>query len=146
MPFEEVTIDHQRLICGDALAVLPTLPSASVHLILVDPPYFRVKHDYLGEKLTWDRQWPTRDAYRAWLRALAQEWQRVLTPNGSLYCFASPQMAAGGEVTLSELFCVLNRIQWLKDEGWHKKTAPAQLCSYVSPREEIIFAEQYGAQ
>src|ERR1043166_4860448 len=139
MPFEAVTIDHQQLICGDALAVLPTLPSASVHLILVDPPYFRMLAD------AWDRQWPTRDAYLAWLRQLAQEWQRLLTPNGSLYCFASPQMAAWVEVMLSGLFNVLTRIQWLKDEGWHKKTQAIQLRCYCSPREEIIFAEHYGA-
>ena len=152
MSFEEVTIDHQRLICGDALAVLPTLPSASVHLILVDPPYFRVKHDYLGEKLTWDRQWPTRDAYLAWLRQLAQEWQRLLTPNGSLYCFASPQMAAWVEVMLSELFTVLNHIVWCKHDGSgggagrHQQACKEDLMAFFPQSERIIFAEQYGAQ
>jgi adenine-specific DNA-methyltransferase len=146
MAWEDVTLGECRLIHGDALEVLPTLPSASVQLILVDPPYGGVKTSYQGEKVLWDRQWPTRDAYLAWVRQMAKEWQRVLTANGSLYCFAAPQMAAWVEVTLSETFNVLNRIQWLKAEGWHKKTEVNELRSYCSPREEIIFAEQYGTQ
>jgi len=38
---------------GDCLDVLPTLPAASVDLILTDPPFFRVKSE------AWDRQWAT---------------------------------------------------------------------------------------
>ena len=70
-----------------AETILPALPAQSVHLVLVDPPYFRVKAE------AWDRQWKTEAAYLDWLRWLCMEWQRLLTPNGSLYCFASPQMA-----------------------------------------------------
>jgi adenine-specific DNA-methyltransferase len=128
-----------RLMWGDALEVLPTLSDASVNLILTDPPYYRVKAE------GWDRQWPTRDAYLGWLRQMAKEWQRVLTPNGSLYCFASPQMATWVEVTLSETFNVLTRIQWLKAAGWHNKTVAEELRGWLSPREEILFAEQYGS-
>ena len=94
MASKEQRIGACRFIQGDCREVLPTLPDASVQLLVVDPPYFKVKMDYLGEKLTWDCQWSTREAYLGWLRQLAKEWQRVLTPNGSLYCFASPQMAA----------------------------------------------------
>jgi adenine-specific DNA-methyltransferase len=136
--WETAQIGDCRLYHGRAEDVLPTLPSASVHLIVTDPPYFRVKAE------AWDRQWADRHAYLAWLRGLAKEWQRVLTPNGSVYCFAAPQMAAHVEVMLGEVFNVLNRIQWLKHDGWHKKTVPADLRSYCSPREEILFAEQYG--
>jgi adenine-specific DNA-methyltransferase len=134
-----IALDDCHLLCGDALVLLPTLPDASVQLIVTDPPYYRVKAE------GWDRQWPTREAYLGWLRQMAKEWRRVLTSNGSVYCFASPQMAAWVEVTLSETFNVLTRIQWIKDSGWHKKTDPTELCSWLSPREEILFAEQYGS-
>ena len=92
----DVTIGAHRLILGKAEAVLPTLDDASVQLICVDPPYFKTKMEYQGEKVLWDRQWKTRDAYLSWLRGLAKEWQRILAPNGSVYCFASPQMACVG--------------------------------------------------
>jgi adenine-specific DNA-methyltransferase len=151
-PETDVTLGPCRIICGDALAVLPTLEPASVQLILVDPPYFRVKDSYLGEKLTWDRQWPTHEAYLSWLHQLAKEWQKVLAPNGSLYCFASPQMAAWVEVTLSETFNVLNHLVWRKHDGsgaWtggHSKVCKEALMSYFPQSERIIFAEQYGDQ
>ena len=43
-----ITLGNCTLYHGDALAILPTLPSASVQLLLVDPPCFKVKMDYLG--------------------------------------------------------------------------------------------------
>lgn len=130
---ELVTLYH-----GDALDVLPTLAVDSVGLVFTDPPYFRVKGEW------WDRQWDTADGFLAWVGKLADEWRRVLTSNGSLYCWASPRMAARVEVTLSERFVILNRIRWVKDAGWHNKADKEALRSYLSPWEECIFAEQFG--
>jgi adenine-specific DNA-methyltransferase len=150
MPGPAVTIDTCALYQGDALAILPTLPPASVQLLLCDPPYFKTKMDYLGERLTWDRQWPTREAYLAWLRQLAKEWQRVLTPAGSLYCFASPQMAAYVEVLLGEGFEVLNHIVWVKHDGTgagtggHSKVCKEELRAFFPQSERILFCEQVG--
>ena len=92
----------------------------------------------------WDRQWKTREAYLSWLRGLAKEWQRILTPNGSLYCFASPQMAAWVEVTLSEIFNILQRITWSKpllstSAGRYDKQ---QFRMFYPTSEAILFAEQ----
>ena len=55
MPFYQSEI--ATLHNGDCLEVLPTLPDASVDLILTDPPYFRAK------ALDWDRQWPSADVW-----------------------------------------------------------------------------------
>src|SRR5690606_40947834 len=81
---------------GDARAMLWWLPTDSVDLILTDPPYYRVKG------AAWERQCDTPSAYLEWLDTVAEEWQRVLKPNGSLYVFASPRMAARVEVLRSE--------------------------------------------
>ncbi len=42
------------------------------------------------------------------LDLLAEQWQRILRPNGSLYVFASPQMGSRVEVLLRERFNILN--------------------------------------
>lgn len=128
-----------RIECGDCLDVMRGLPDNSVDLIATDPPYFRVKN------LPWDRQWDNPAKFIAWIGELCREWQRVLKPNGSLYVFASPKMAARVEVAIGETFEVLNRIRWLKANGWHRKAEQEALRSYLSPWEEIIFAEQFGA-
>ena len=124
---------------GDCLEVLRTMPDASVDAVVTDPPYYRVKNE------GWDRQWDDPEAFLAWLDQVAEQWQRVLKPNGSLYCFASPQMAARVEVMLGQRFQVLNNIRWTKAQGWHKKAEKEALRSYLSPWEAVIFAEQFGA-
>ncbi len=126
------------IIHGDALVELAKMEANSIDLVLTDPPYFRVK----GE--AWDRQWGSPDKFIAWLDQFCDQWYRLLKPNGSLYCFASPKMAARVEVEIGRRFNVLNRIRWIKEEGWHKKNNKEALRSYLSPWEEIIFAEHYG--
>ena len=129
-----VTIYH-----GDALEVLPELGDNTADLILTDPPYFKVKAD------DWDRQWKQADHFLEWLDGALEQMARIMVPNGSLYLFASPQMAARVEVTIGQRFAVLNRIRWTKDQGWHKKAKQTALRSYLSPWEEIIFAEHFSA-
>ena len=128
-----------QVIEGDALAVMASMPDNSVDLIATDPPYFKVKGEW------WDRQWDNPAAFIDWMGQLAEQWARILKPNGSLYVFASPKMAARVEVKIGERFNVLNRIRWVKDAGWHNKTDEATLRSWLSPWEEVIFAEHYGA-
>ena len=128
-----------KILTGDCLEAMKTIPDSSIDLILTDPPYYRVK----GE--AWDRQWDTPDLFIEWIGKVAAEWYRLLKPNGSLYCFASPKMSARVEVEIGRRFNVLNRIRWQKPEGWHHKAVKEELRSYLSPWEEIIFAEHYGS-
>jgi site-specific DNA-methyltransferase (adenine-specific) len=133
------TDNHVTLYHGDALDVLRTLPDESVHAVVTDPPYYKVKED------DWDRQWTKRAHYLDWLRTIVAEWQRVLVPNGCVYCFASPDMSTHVELLIAEYFAVLNNIRWYKRDGWHQKAQTDALRSYLSPWEACIFAEQYGS-
>ena len=133
-------METDRIICGDCLVEMKAFPDSSINLILTDPPYFKVK----GE--AWDHQWENPAKFLEWIGGLCQEWQRVLKPNGSLYCFASPKMAARVECKIGEYFNVLNNIRWVKDAGWHNKNDKEELRSYLSPWEVCIFAEQHSDQ
>ncbi len=128
-----------QIIKGDALEVMRGLPDNSINLIATDPPYYKVKDEQ------WDRQWETPEGFLSWMDELAQEWQRILKPNGSLYVFASPQMSARVEVLLSNRFNVLNNIRWIKDAGWHQKADKEIIRGYLSPWETVIFCEHYGS-
>jgi len=138
-----------QLYHGDCLDVLPTLPESSVDLIVTDPPYFKVKD------LPWDRQWDTAAGYLAWLDRVLAEFYRVLAPNGSLYLFASPRMAARVELAVGERFEVLNHITWAKAEadyapGDQRATAfrardVGASRKWMPFSERIIFAEHIGA-
>jgi site-specific DNA-methyltransferase (adenine-specific) len=132
-----------RLYCGDCLQVLKTLEANSVDAVVTDPPYFRVK----GE--AWDRQWDTAEGFIGFIRDLCGRWHRLLRSNGSLYCFASPRMAARVECAIGERFNVLHSLVWNKGDlptgGRHKNACKESLRSFFPASERIIFAEHYGA-
>ena len=130
--------DHVTLYHGDALAVLRELPTASVDAVITDPPYFRAINE------PWDKAWANPDTFLGWLRTIAQEWQRVLKPNGSLYVFASPQMAARVELGAIEPagFAILNRIVWHKTDAKIWRANREGLTQYHSgDNERILFAQ-----
>lgn len=134
-----MTSGDLTLLHGDCLAVMQEMPTNSVDLIATDPPYYKVKGD------AWDNRWDTAEAFLAWFDLLAAQWQRILRPHGSLYVFAWPRMSARVEVLLAERFNVLNAITWVKDAGWHKRSAKDELRSFFQASERIIFAEHKGS-
>ena len=138
---EQVEIGDAILYCGDALDVARSLPDNSVDLIATDPPYFKVK------KEEWDHQWDKPAEFLAWLSGHLEEWQRILKPNGSLYVFASPRMAARVEVATLDRFNVLNHIVWNKTDagGWHRQACKDALRRFFPATERLVFAEHYGA-
>jgi len=128
-----------QLYHGDCLEIMPTLESGSVNLIACDLPYFGVKSD------EWDNQWASRDAFLSWVGRVCDEWKRLLAPNGSVYAFASPQMAWYVEGVIRERFNVLNRITWIKEAGWHQKSSKETLRCYFPQTEPIFFAENFNS-
>jgi adenine-specific DNA-methyltransferase len=128
-----------ELIEGDCLAVMRAMPDNSVDLIATDPPYFRVK----GE--AWDNQWESADRFLAWMGELAEQWQRILRPNGSLYVFASPKMASRVECEIAKRFAILNNLIWVKDSAIHRRACKEELRAFFPQTERIIFAEHFGA-
>jgi adenine-specific DNA-methyltransferase len=138
MPDPYYQDDHVTIYHGDCREVLPSLGDGSIGVVFTDPPYFRVKGDW------WDRQWDDDAAFLGWLGSCADDWRRALASNGSLYCFASPRMSARVEVMLRDRFHVLNRVRWVKQHGWHQKADPEAQRRYLTPWEEIVFAEQFG--
>ena len=133
------------LIHGDCLDVMRDMDANSVDAIITDPPYFKVK----GE--AWDNQWDTPAKFLAWVGILCEQFEHILKPNGSLYFFASPQMAARVECEIGKRFAVLNHITWRKGrEGKQQLSSvamygPENFRSWVGVSERIIFAEHYGA-
>lgn len=129
------------LHCGDCIEYMATMPDNSVDVIATDPPYHRVKMDE-----AWDRQHKTAGEFLAWLDTALAQFARILKPNGSLYLFASPRMAARVEVTAGERFNVLNHIVWQKEGGTRANQASKEILRcYFGNSERIIFAEHYGA-
>jgi adenine-specific DNA-methyltransferase len=125
---------------AEALEFLATLPDNSVDLIATDPPYHGVLR-----RVDWDNQHDSAGDFLSWIGKLAQEWERVLKPNGSLYVFAFPHLSAQVQLEIGRVFNVLNHIVWVKPAGRHKGTSKEAQRMYFPQTERIIFAEHYGA-
>lgn len=128
-----------QIIKGDALEVMRGLPDNSISLIATDPPYYKVKDE------PWDNQWETPTKFLEWMDELAQEWSRILKPNGSIYVFASPQMAWHVEGVVRKYFNVLTHIVWRKEGGRINKADKELFRSYWQNSERIVFAEHFGS-
>jgi site-specific DNA-methyltransferase (adenine-specific) len=127
--------DSVTIINADCRDVLPVECDA----VVTDPPYFRVK----GE--AWDRQWDNASAFLDFIGERVQAWHRDLRPNGSLYCFASPKMAARVECKIGERFNVLSHIVWAKPSHSGGRAEKESLRAWWPESERIIFGEHYGA-
>ena len=139
---EPVIIGRATLYNSDCRDVLPTL--GKVDAVVTDPPYFQVKGDY------WDNEWDNPTLFIEWMRGVVDMLNDRLPPSGSLYLFASPQMASRVEVAIRDAMNVLAMITWNK--GARRKGAAGSGVDVTSLRtfwqassERIIFAEPYGS-
>ncbi len=84
-------LEPNRLIWGDCLHVMRQLPSESIDLIYIDPPFFSGR-DYNviwgddNELRSFSDVWQGGlDGYLIWLNARLYEMKRLLRPTGSIY-------------------------------------------------------------
>ncbi|WP_120944190.1 MULTISPECIES: DNA-methyltransferase [Helicobacter] len=112
-----------RILQGDCLRVLPTLPPESVDLIIADPPYFMQTQGELlrnngevfaGVRAEWDR-FESLQAYDSFCVAWLTECRRVLKAHGSIWVMGSFQNIYRLGYLMQNLgFWILNDIIWAK--------------------------------
>lgn len=128
---ESVTLHH-----GDSLEILPTL-DVKTDVLLTDPPYFKVKQD------EWDNQWDKASEFLGWMGDFLDRARPLLTPQASVWVFASPAMTSSVERLVGERFRVLNSIRWAKSGGDNlRRVSMPSMRAFVSIWEGIVFAEQ----
>lgn len=135
-----------RVYFGDNLPILQSLPSQSVDLVYIDPPFNTGKQQKrvqirteraeggdrtgfsgrryttvkLGEKAYQDFF----EDYRGFITARLLEAYRILKPHGSLYFHIDYREVHYCKIWLDEIFgreCFLNEIIWAYDYGYRPK-------------------------
>jgi DNA modification methylase len=82
---------QNTLYHGDCLEILKGLPSESVDLIYLDPPFFSNRNYEViwgdaGEKRSFEDRWSGgMSHYIGWLRERVEEMHRILKKTGSIY-------------------------------------------------------------
>lgn len=135
-----------RIIHGDNLTVLPTIPDGAVNLIYIDPPFNtgkvqartqirtersengdrtgfkgeRYASEVVGTKAFED----TFDDFMAFLKPRLEEVHRVLADDGTLYFHIDYREVHYCKILLDSIFgreCFLNEIIWAYDYGGRPK-------------------------
>lgn len=131
--FPAIDIGHGRIIAGDALQVLPTLPEQRFQLIIADPPYFQV---LLEEE--WDNAWPSAEAYLDWMVLWVRECKRVLRPDGLLYVFG--QLGKREHVWLHVCSRLAQVMQFHDMIIWDRAVGYNERADSFTPQYEMILA------
>jgi len=82
-----------RILNGEALTVLQSLPDESVHCIVSSPPYWRQRDYGMPGQLGLES---TPEEYIGRLTAIFAECRRVLRPEGTCWVNLGDKWASGG--------------------------------------------------
>lgn len=141
-------IRRNQVICGDALAVLRTLPEDSVECVVTSPPYFAARDYHTSGQLGMEasvEEWAER------LRQVAAGVARVLVPWGAFWLnvgdvYASrlsdgapPKSLVLGPERLAQLlladgWLVRNRLAWAKPNAM-----PSSVADRLTPSWEFVY-------
>lgn len=108
------------------------LEDNSVRLLLTDPPFYGIVSE------DWDNQWEDSAQFSSWLYRIFRDYERKLTPDGSIVFFAGL-----GKHGIHPLFSVVNMMEttytfrnWIT---WKKRRAYGKSHDYLYCREEILW-------
>jgi len=104
--------DQHKIIHGDALKALKTLPNNSVHLIFADPPY-NIGKNFNGHI----EKWETDEAYLEWCYEWLDLCIKKLKPNGSFYVMTATQFMPFFDIYLRKKLDILSRLVWYYDSS-----------------------------
>jgi len=116
---------QNRVIQGDNLEVLKALPSSSVALIYIDPPFNTGRKQRRVAADATRTYSDSFDDFTAFLEPRLREAHRILKPDGSLYFHIDPRESHYCKILLDRIFgrdSFLNEIVWAYDYGGRSKT------------------------
>ncbi len=103
---------RNKIVCCDALSVLPRLKPASFDLLFADPPYNLTK-DFGAESF----KQRSAEAYEDWLDSWLRSAAPLLCPTASVYICGDWRSAAVIQRAASRYFLLRNRITWEREKG-----------------------------
>lgn len=104
--------EQHRIIHGDALEALNTLPNNSVDLIFADPPY-NIGKNFNGHI----EKWKTEEKYLEWCYNWLDLCIQKLKPTGSFYVMTATQFMPFFDIYLRKKLDILSRLVWYYDSS-----------------------------
>ena len=101
-----------KIIFGDVLEALKSVPDNSVDLIFADPPY-NIGKNFNGKIEKWD----TEESYLDWCYEWLDICVQKLKPNGSFYVMTATQFMPYFDIHLRKKMTILSRLVWSYDSS-----------------------------
>ena len=125
---------------GDALSLLPRVPSGSVDLIITDPPFAidftaqKGNYNRSGDRVLEGYREVPRDEYLPFSLAWLREARRVLKEDGSMYVFSGWNQLKDILIALDECgFATINHLIWKYQFGVYTKR------KFVTSHYHVLF-------
>ena len=139
---DEEPHEPNRLIWGDNLHVMRQIPTNSVDLIYIDPPFFSGRQYNViwgdnNELRSFNDIWEGGlDGYLIWLNARLYEMKRILRPTGSIYVHCDWHASHYIKVEMDKIFGHEN----FKNEiVWSYRRMPSRARKWQSEHDVIMF-------
>jgi len=138
-----------RLFFGDNLHIMRQLPSKSIDLIYIDPPFFsgRNYNVIFGDKNEvrsftdiWEGGMP---GYLMWLNARLFEMKRLLKDTGSIYVHLDWHASHYVKVEMDKIFGVSN---FLNEIAWGYETYVGNVKRYFPRKHDILLLYSKGPE
>lgn len=137
-------LDTGVLYCDDNLHRLAQLPSESIDLIYLDPPFFsnRTYEVIWGDEAevrSFEDRWEGGiQVYTDWMRERVIEMHRVLKPTGSIYLHCDWHASHHLKVAMDH-FSLFGQQNFLNDIVWNYATGGAGKRAYARKHDTILF-------
>jgi site-specific DNA-methyltransferase (adenine-specific) len=127
---------------NDNLQIMKNLPSESIDLIYLDPPYFTQK-----DFIEFDDRFKDINYYLEWMTPRLQEMHRILKPTGSIYLHVDYHAAHYLKVKMDEIFGYINfqtEIIWKRKNQSRKESYGHNhdMILYYTKSKEYVFNTQ----
>lgn len=145
--------EQHKIIHGDALEALKTLPDNSVDLIFADPPY-NIGKNFNGHI----EKWETEESYLHWCYDWLDLCIRKLKPSGSFYVMTATQFMPFFDIFLRKKLYILSRLVWYYDSSgvqakkyFGSMYEPILFCvkdknNYIFNTDDILVEAKTGAK
>lgn len=147
--FGHPDLEPNRLFWGDNLHVMRQLPSESIDLIYIDPPFFSGRHynvifgdqnELRSFSDIWEGGMP---GYLIWLNARLYEMKRLLKKTGSIYVHLDWHAVHYVKVEMDKIFGHENL---LNEITWHYKSFHGNVRRYFARKHDTLLLYTKGGK
>ena len=137
-----IDVEANKVVLGDCLEVMKSLPDGSVDLAFADPPYNLDKNYFSYDDARHDQE------YLAWCEQWLYEYQRILSPTGSLFLVNLPKWSIHHKVFLDKYLYFQDWIVWDALSEPRGKLMPAHysILYYTKHPTRRVFNEERSYQ